>query len=342
MSTFAPASKKVTSALPTAPLSEVPNQPLKFPLENREAYSGRMRFEVYNTTFLSLETQKPLLSSLFDNLLKQPSYLVDASELPGFNREQDPDPINDSELEEAQKAFFSGFSYDRSEERGPIDMYFPIAPIFNDAITYDDANLNFLGSRAFGLAKEAGSIGNITSEVLLDGLKNLFSYIGSGQVDDATTLGVQRLSQFAGTGLGNAATAALGVTVNPNTRSLFKGVGIRQFAFTFKLIPTSAEESREIENIIRVFREEAYPDTFGPEDFPIGYRFPNVFKITFKHRNQTAKLPKLEFCYLRGVQHVYNATGNTFHADGQPNSVDLTLQFAEIRALNKRDIQRGA
>ena len=41
-----------------------------------------------------------------------------------------------------------------------------------------------------------------------------------------------------------------GVTMNPNTRSLFKSVALREFAFQFKFIPLSEQEHREVIKII--------------------------------------------------------------------------------------------
>jgi len=56
------------------------------------------------------------------------------------------------------------------------------------------------------------------------------------------------------------------------------------------------------------------------------------------HRNSNAKIPQLEYCFLRGVQSSYNPTGQSFHADGYPNEIDLTLRYQEYRALSKKDI----
>ena len=50
------------------------------------------------------------------------------------------------------------------------------------------------------------------------------------------------------------------VTVNPNTRSLFKNVAIREFAFQFKFIAKSKKEADEVRKIIKFFRTELYPE----------------------------------------------------------------------------------
>jgi len=37
----------------------------------------------------------------------------------------------------------------------------------------------------------------------------------------------------------------------------------------------------------------------------------------------------------------HSCTTMTFHEDGHPTEVDLTLVFQEYRALSKQDIQKG-
>jgi len=346
-----------TSAIPDFELNEI-NRLLRFPLKEDPAYSGRIRFQIFEANELQLNTKaKEKEGSIaqakkkrFDgNNFTKDSVLKFDNELDqedaDFGVQLQNSPIEDAsaEAQAIQQSLFEGFTYTRSEDRQPIDLYFPIAMVFNDAIQYNDASIGVLGAAALGAAQNTDSVFGAVQSAIANSFKSLFDFASSDVAEDAGRLALSRLSQrVPSQDLQNAASLALGVSVNPNTRTLFQGVGIRQFTFQFKMIPTSQREAREIEDIIRVFREESYPDVFGSEDIPFGYKFPNVFKISFKHRGQTAKIPKLEYCYLRSVQHVYNPNGGTMHADGRPNEVDITLTFSEIRALNKQDIRRGA
>jgi len=349
----------VTSALPDTELDDI-RQSLRFPLEQNPAYDARIKFEIFKANTVDLQANKKLQEgSVYSRggITNRPIIEDDETEERGgiTNR-----PIgayetynqiaaaaiaeNDTEIAEINKSLFRGFSYDRDESRGHIDLFFPLALIFNDNINYNDANLNFLGAASINALQNSSSILGAGASAIQESFKTLFDFARSDVGDQAAALGVSRLaSKIAPEGLRNALNLSLGIRVNPNTRTLFTGVGIRQFTFQFKFIPTSQKESEEVERIIRVFREEAYPDVFDANsDLPFGYKFPNVFKISFKHKGQTANMPKLEFCYLRQVQHVYNPTGPNFHRDGRPNEIDVTLLFSEIRALNKKDIRRGA
>ena len=77
------------------------------------------------------------------------------------------------------------------------------------------------------------------------------------------------------------------MVVNPNVRALFRGVALREFTFQFKMIAESASEAEVIRQIVKHFRKEMYPDAFSANladgvSADLGFKFPNVFKITFK------------------------------------------------------------
>ena len=122
---------------------------------------------------------------------------------------------------------------------------------------------------------------------------------------------------------------------------MFDRPNLRQFSFAFKLIATSASEARQIEKIIKAFRTYMYPEAIKLGAVPIGYRFPPMFKIDFDYAGSKTTIPSLLECHLKSVQAVYNSTSGTFHEDGQPTEVDLTLTFLEYRALTRQDIERG-
>ena len=99
--------------------------------------------------------------------------------------------------------------------------------------------------------------------------QTLASLIGSQTGDLATlaALQVNVVAKALGEGAVSAVRQAGGVRLNPNTRSLFKSVALREFAFQFKFIAKSFAEAEEVKEIIQFFREEIYP-----EDINISYR----------------------------------------------------------------------
>ena len=134
--------------------------------------------------------------------------------------------------------------------------------------------------------------------------------------------------------------------VNPNLRAVFRGVNIREFAFQFKLIATSPEEARAVEQIVKFFRRELYPRafpiSFGKGEADLGYYFPNAFKIRFNFKGvENRHIPKIKHCYLRNFSHTINPTGGAFRKDGQPNEIDISMSFVEHETLKQRDIDEG-
>ena len=82
------------------------------------------------------------------------------------------------------------------------------------------------------------------------------SLMGSGAAPELARLAMTKLSvskYLGGEGTALAVKQASGVTLNPNTRSLFKSVALREFAFQFKFIPLSKQEHDTVIKIIRFF-----------------------------------------------------------------------------------------
>ena len=130
--------------------------------------------------------------------------------------------------------------------------------------------------------------------------------------------------------------------INPNIRSLFKGVGLREFTFQFKMIARSQREAEEVRRIVKHFRQEMYPDAYTVGNADIGFKFPNMFEITFKYNGfHNRNIPKIHLCYLRNVSTTINPTGGAMRRDGSPNEIDLTLSFVEYKTLKKDDVRLG-
>ena len=236
-----------------------------------------------------------------------------------------------------------------------VVMYFPLSQTFYDNIAYGSADLGGLGAVAEGAASsgaselKAAALGAIknSADAVISSLSDITGALSSAAKTDAARLAASKVVGKFPLGVGTAATLINRMVINPNTRTLFNGVNIREFAFQFKLISTSPAEGEIIQKIIKFFRKQAYPEaynvTFGAEtNVALGYNFPDAFKITFHFRGAENKnIPRILPCYLRSVSHTINPTGGGFRNDGKPNEIDLTLTFSEFRALQSQDIEKG-
>ena len=131
------------------------------------------------------------------------------------------------------------------------------------------------------------------------------------------------------------AALAAGVATNPYTRTTFETVNIRTFSFSFKLVAESADDAETAKGIERSFRKFLYPKRAGA----LALAYPPLFRIEFYSNGEiNPYMPNIKPCYLTTLESTFNETANTFHRDGSPIEVNLSLSFQEERALLRDDL----
>lgn len=231
-----------------------------------------------------------------------------------------------------------------------IKLYLPVAFQQNDTFNIATPELGQVGAAAYaGLAKGGSNLVSSGGSAIAQMATSIIDYI-AGNTGDAAMLAGATFAEKSGlvpfgAEIGQAAQIAGAITVNPNVRSAFRGVSLREFSFSFKLIARSAAEAEEIKNIIKTFRLTAYPEVIEASGVSVGYKYPNIYEISalFDHENVKQKRigSKMRYCYLRSVAVNYNASSMAFHRDGEPVEVDLSLNFIEDQTLSRRDIEEG-
>ena len=256
-----------------------------------------------------------------------------------------------------KQAAFYGSVGEEDAHNGDLDLttdqvrlYLPRAIAVNDGANYDTGfQLGTIGGVAeqalMGGTNVLGAIaGSVAGTAIAEGKAFMSpSSLNPGMAD---ILAQKRIAKMGASGqaIAGGMTAASKITTNPNTKAMFKDVPLRSFSFNFTLIPTTARESMEIENIVKLFRTELYPTTLSAGKVRVGYEFPNRFKISVKtNAKQKAKNAKIKFLpsYLTSFGAVYNAGSSLLHSDGSFNQVDISLAFTESRALTKADVRGG-
>ena len=223
-----------------------------------------------------------------------------------------------------------------------VQLYMPPSLQVNDDIAYSQVDLGSGGLVATAALNNSASIVGALSKGLFEGVENIFNLARGSLNAEAAQVAATRIQQkIPSAGLRAASATAMQVGLNPGSRNLFEKPNMRQFTFTFRMIATSASEAKQIEEIVKHFRTYMYPETINIRNVPIGYKFPPLFKIDFEYRGANLKVPSILYSYLKSAQVVYNSQTGTFHEDGQPTEVDLTLIFLEYRALSRDDIKGG-
>ena len=321
----------------------------KFPINNEEQkYEARI-------TFTAREVQSFDVDFLFDIAQVATTNLTSETDEPTrFRTEterQNTNKANAAALEAANKGGpgsqaminATGQKF-KGGPKGKVSLYLPQAVQINDGASYANVDLGIMGAGGAAAMAEGANL----LPALIDGAgRSAASIIDAimGRApnsSDVARLAVNRAAKFLpGEGMRGAVSSATRVSVNPNTRALFKSVPLREFTFTFKMIPTSKEETEQIKGIIKFFRTNLYPEVIDMGGIPAGFKFPHVFEISLKYAKNKELATKILPSYIRSFAATYNASGMGFLEGGDFSEVDITMSFIESGTLHKQLVKDG-
>jgi len=223
---------------------------------------------------------------------------------------------------------------------GKVKMYLPAGVTFNDGFQYDTPSLGRMGEAGLNAISSGGGALSAIGAMYDDGRKSVTDLFGKVGNQDLARAALARGADKLGAVGSSAASIGLAVTLNPNVRSAFKGVTLREFTFSFKFLPKSKEEAKAVEKIIDRFRFSAYPESIQAGAVSVGYNFPDLFEIILEANGRQLG-PKFQKCYLRAISTNYNPTTMTFFEDGRPTEIDLTLNFVEEKTIDRGSVMEG-
>jgi len=157
----------------------------------------------------------------------------------------------------------------------------------------------------------------------------------------------------AGTQAGQAISKATGQILNPHKAVVYQGPGgFRTFSFTFQLVPKSADEAKEIFNIVKFFKKRMHPGTGagGINDISsVTLTYPDEFEIQYFVNNKpadgkdpTSPLFKIHKCFMESFAVDYTTSSLvSFLDDAQPLTTTISMGFKETQLLTKKDIDEG-
>jgi len=236
-----------------------------------------------------------------------------------------------------------------SDPISKISLYLPVSLVITDNFGYDTPSLGVAGAAGFqALSAGTGAMGAL-SQSIISGKQSITDMVNSAKTPALARLALARGAQKLNETAGAVASIAGAVSVNPNLRTQFRNVGIREFQFQFKFIPKSKKEADEIKNIINVFRKSAYPELIGGagEGLSAGYKYPMVFDVSSwfmpaagKEGAKAVRVgTKLKNTFIRSISVNYNAGSMAFHEDGTPAEIDLSFTMVEDRTLSREDVE---
>lgn len=303
---------------------------LQFPLSDQDKYRGRVKFDVFQTIPPSFGQKAKqaikLANETSDALLEGDKVNPDLFDPRGRNQQ-------------GGGGTFIGKS--REVRTGnSCSIYLPQSIQIQDGVAIENVDLG-----VFGSSLEAGvRAGTAPIEALINATGETFSsmadFFRGNLSQDAARAAAARLSGALGDGTSAAIRSGLQTTPAPNTRAIFKSVNLREFSFSFSMMPKTPEEARQILSIIKFFRSELYPETIEAGGIPIAYKFPNKFAISIEYGGKQIATRILK-SYLRNFQTNYNPQAMAFFEDGNFQEIQITMSFVEARTLDKKDITEG-
>ena len=320
---------------------------LKYPLSDINRYGARIVFMPKLITGPQLEGS----FTLADTLKVFKESMTKAFSADDF-ADDEPEAFRMKGVRDSPKgpAIKKGINMPLSTKK--IEIYLPISFNATDTMTYDSPSIGSAGAIiGNALDRANGGMGDVLGNAVGDFI-NLFKGAGATSANSLATLGAARLAKRGPTEVGDGVASSLRVTVDPNIRTLFRGVQVRQFAFQFKFIAKNSLEAKEIKDIIKRFRFYAYPESIGftgsgedADTISVGFKYPHPFEIKAAYMDAEGKStpigPLMKDSYLTSITTNYNPSTMAFHQDGEPVEIDLSLNFTEETTLNKKDILGG-
>lgn len=226
-----------------------------------------------------------------------------------------------------------------------------------NAVSYEDPRLNSIAGAAVGGVLDTMLVGKTGGKdgfgAGIEGFKQAITKTGRATIDSVG--GLEGLQGFATRYLASKAVGLFNVQIspnqilaresgeilNPNLELLFNGPTLRNFKFQFKMTPRSAEESKEIMQIIRCLKKNMAPKVNGTRIENTFLKTPNVFELRYRQGNNEHNfLHKFKQCFLTNISVNYTGEGTyATYDDGTPVSMIMDLTFKEIEPVYDIDYE---
>ena len=128
-----------------------------------------------------------------------------------------------------------------------------------------------------------------------------------------------------------------GQIFNPNMELLFNGPTLRNFRFSFKMMPRSKDEAEQIRLIVRTFKMNMAPKVTSTSNqgTALFLDTPSVFELRYKSgRRNHPFLHKFKQCFLTDIAVNYTAEGvYATYENKEPISMIMDLTFKELEPI---------
>lgn len=146
-------------------------------------------------------------------------------------------------------------------------------------------------------------------------------------------------------GLNAAIQSKTGLTAGDVTEMTFKGIGYRDFNYTFSMTPRNKEEAQQIKMIMEAFAFHMLPEKIG-RGAALAYRVPGQFTMRYMYQGRTNNyLHQQTFMALTDMEVKYGeGKFRAFRGDedgAPPIKTTLSLTFKETELVDRKRFADG-
>lgn len=185
--------------------------------------------------------------------------------------------------------------------------------------------------------KDLGTLAGLLSGGAFD---SQGAFKGAGEAAAAMGASLAKLpGMFGATDVKSLLSASSKTSLNPFKEVIFEAVDFRKFAFRYKFLPRNQAETKEIEDIIKLFKFHMHPEMSAGKLFFI---YPSEFNISYYFDGkENSYFHKFAPCVLESMEVSYGGEQFSAFRDGAPTEVNLSLVFSETEILTKKMINKG-
>jgi hypothetical protein len=130
-----------------------------------------------------------------------------------------------------------------------------------------------------------------------------------------------------------------GEATNPFRTVLFQDVDLRTFTFNYKFMPKTANEARNVLNIIKTFKAHMHPEFSSSKVFLI---HPSEFNIVFYYQGkENTNWNKISTCVLTELKLDSGTEQLATFKDGMSVEINMELTFMETEMMTREKIEQG-
>ena len=219
-----------------------------------------------------------------------------------------------------------------------LKVWLPIPENFtiNHEIKYQERDTGLLGDvmqsdAAQTALKTAGGIGDKVSAAM-EAVGNQSGEEAGRAVGEVAKRAAFAALNSADEVLGGLAGRVTGEIPNPHPTVFFKGLELRQFTWTWKLVPRSVEEAAALKAIIILMKQRVLPEKAGSF-----LKYPSVLKPSVKP--DATLYGNFMKSAVKTFSVNYTAEGTSaFFVDGTPVAINLILTFQEMENMTAGDV----